>query len=82
MVDTFPYTSPVGSFLPNSFGLYDIDGNAGEWCMDESDGPDQPHVVRGGGFGSQDQYSLNAAGRISVKAAVLYDWIGFRCVWL
>jgi formylglycine-generating enzyme len=29
-----PYTSPVGSFAPNGYGLYDIAGNAGEWCWD------------------------------------------------
>ena len=32
--DTFPVTSPVGHFPANRAGLYDIGGNASEWCHD------------------------------------------------
>lgn len=29
-----PYTSPVGSFAANGYGLHDVAGNVREWCWD------------------------------------------------
>lgn len=63
--DGFPYTSPVGSFLPNQFGLYDMLGNVFQltqdcWHQDYRGAPtdDIPwasaecntHIVRGASF--------------------------------
>ena len=32
--DGFVFTSPVASFKANAFGLYDMIGNALQWCQD------------------------------------------------
>ena len=36
--DKWKWTAPVGSFPPNGYNLYDMAGNAWEWCFDEYNG--------------------------------------------
>ena len=59
-----PYTSPVGSFAPNGYGIYDTAGNVWQWCWDwygdaypggsDPRGPSSGsiRVMRGGGWDS------------------------------
>lgn len=59
--DGFPRTSPVKSFAPNGYGLFDMAGNVWQWTSDAyRSGPESPdrgqRVIKGGSFLCHDSY--------------------------
>jgi formylglycine-generating enzyme required for sulfatase activity len=86
-----PYTSPVGSFPANNYGLFDMAGNVSEWCWDwygvpyaGGTNPKGPNaglyrVVRGGSWDGYANY-LRCAFRTSFNPNISYYYFGFRCV--
>lgn len=72
--DSFPTLAPVESYRANSWGIYDMHGNAWEWCLDEyspklpggknPQGPErgngQGRVIRGGSWLSHYHYCRSA----------------------
>ncbi len=78
--DGFVTTSPVGSFAPNALGIYDLAGNALEWCVDFYDGSQKQRVLRGGGWNNTGPKSLLSSYREHAAPGRFSVVTGFRCV--
>ena len=88
-----PYTSPVGSFAPNGYGLFDMAGNAWEWCWDYAGAypgnfqtdPRGPAADQGSGRvgrgGNWNYYAVDCRNSYRYGNSPTYSAsnIGFRC---
>jgi formylglycine-generating enzyme required for sulfatase activity len=75
--DRWRYTSPVGSFAPNAFGLFDMIGNVWQWTADCGDAACGEHAVRGGGWFHSAMMARSASRAVDRADRRATD-IGFR----
>ncbi|AZD30755.1 dihydropyoverdine dehydrogenase [Pseudomonas chlororaphis] len=92
--DGYSFSSPVGSYPPNAFGMYDMHGNVYEWIADcehanyvgaPTDGSAwvepgcESLQIRGNDWGEAPVFS-RSGNRNNIYPSTRGDWIGFRVV--
>jgi formylglycine-generating enzyme required for sulfatase activity len=89
--DGYPFTSPVGKFKPNLWGLYDVHGNVWTWCRDwagkytaedqvDPTGPAKPsggRTIRGGAW-FVGPLRCRSANRVQRPPAESFCYVGIR----
>lgn len=72
-------TAKVGSYTPNTVGLYDMHGNVWQWCEDLWQKELRLRVIRGGSWGVIDA-NCRTAARAGYEPIAGYAALGFRLV--
>jgi formylglycine-generating enzyme required for sulfatase activity len=92
--DGYAVSAPVGSFKPNEYGIYDMLGNAWQWCEDVYnsgayarlpkndpvyEGSGEYRVMRGGGW-SNGPLGIRSSHRVPASPIFGHPALGFRLV--
>ncbi|MBL8868720.1 MAG: SUMF1/EgtB/PvdO family nonheme iron enzyme [Planctomycetaceae bacterium] len=87
------YTSPVGSYEPNAFGVFDMHGNVFEWCLDDFKSANSgtsvttdntrrvgQRTIKGGSWGHGAAYSRSATRYKMPSSDHDTKYVGFRII--
>ena len=73
-------TSPAGSYPANSYGLFDMSGNAWQWCEDWYDSSQTGRVRRSPCWNNGSRFLLLSSHREQNTPSARFSAFGFRCV--